>query len=119
MHDHDAALRILDELLARARAVRLDAVLEVFDVIERGAEPRERVGGADADAILSSLAKQVVTLQVPGSKVDFVSRAVVMYALSSSNGNVSAAARMLGIERKAMERKIARYRSGNGADDDD
>ena len=115
----DDAARLLEELLARARTVRLEVVPEVFDAIERGS--RGRTGGvlrADSDAALTSLARQIVALKVPGSKVDLVTRAVVMHALSSSKGNVSAAARLLGIERKAMERKVARYRSGNDVAED-
>ena len=36
-------------------------------------------------------------------------RAVVVAALTFTKGNVSAAARRIGIERKALERKIAKF----------
>jgi DNA-binding NtrC family response regulator len=39
-----------------------------------------------------------------------VERAVVAHALLATKGNVSAAARLLGTDRKALERRVAKYR---------
>jgi ActR/RegA family two-component response regulator len=56
------------------------------------------------------LAEMILALPEKGSKLDAVQRVVVLHALEVSGGNVSAAARLLGMERKALERKIARAR---------
>ena len=45
-----------------------------------------------------------------GSKLEIMQNAVVLHAVAVSGGNVSAAARLLGVERKAFERKLARAR---------
>ena len=56
------------------------------------------------------LAKMILALPEKGSKFHVVQNAVVLHAVAASGGNVSAAARLLGIERKAFERKLARAR---------
>jgi DNA-binding NtrC family response regulator len=57
---------------------------------------------------LSQLAETVLTLSAKGSKLEAIENAVVLMAVEQSGGNVSAAARLLGVERKALDRKIAR-----------
>lgn len=56
------------------------------------------------------LAEMIIALPEKGSKLDAVQRVVVLHALAVTNGNVSAAARLLGMERKSLERKIAKAR---------
>jgi DNA-binding NtrC family response regulator len=60
------------------------------------------------------LAEMILALPEKGSKLEAVQRAVVLHALEVSGGNVSAAARLLGMERKALERKLARARRSRG-----
>jgi DNA-binding NtrC family response regulator len=45
-----------------------------------------------------------------GSKLERIQTAVVMHAVSTSGGNVSAAARLLGMGRSELRRKFARAR---------
>lgn len=43
-------------------------------------------------------------------RIDAVEGAIVRQALSMTGGNISAAARLVGIDRKAMERKLRRHK---------
>ena len=45
-----------------------------------------------------------------GSKIDAAEGAAVLYAMEISRNNQSAAARLLGMERKAFVRRLARAR---------
>jgi ActR/RegA family two-component response regulator len=56
------------------------------------------------------LAEMILALPESGSKLARVQNAVVMHAFATCGGNVSAAARLLGMDRKELERKIARAR---------
>jgi hypothetical protein len=58
------------------------------------------------------LAEMILALPEKGSKLDAVQRVVVLHAVAVSAGNVSAAARLLGMERKSLERKLAKARRG-------
>jgi two-component system response regulator HydG len=49
-----------------------------------------------------------------GSKLDVIERAVLHHAIEMCGGNKSAASRLLGLERKALERKLERF----GSEDD-
>jgi DNA-binding NtrC family response regulator len=42
------------------------------------------------------------------SKLELIERAILQHALEASNGNKSAAARLIGLDRKALERKWER-----------
>ena len=106
---------LLEDLASRLRDARLDALPDLVEAINDATLPR---GQSNADEILSSIARKVMELPVPGSKLDAVQRAIVMHALADCGGNVSAAARLLGVERKALERKVAKYRRGESGDDD-
>jgi DNA-binding NtrC family response regulator len=67
-------------------------------------------GGASPDQI----AELVLALpKGKGSKLREVERAVVIHALDACDGNVSAAARLIGVDRKAMERRVAKARTGS------
>ena len=106
---------ILDDLAQRIRDVRLEALPDFVLALEEATSPRGKPGAADD--VLKSLAKKVSELAVAGSKLDAIQRAVVMHALAECGGNVSAAARLLGVERKALERRVARYRRGLSGDE--
>jgi DNA-binding NtrC family response regulator len=66
-------------------------------------------GPLEAPAIrVEALARLVLALQGTGSKLARLERAVVRDALRLTEGNQSAAARLLGIDRKALIRKMRR-----------
>ena len=58
---------------------------------------------------LEAIAKMTVDLPT-GEKLREVERSVLAHALATTHGNVSAAARLLGLDRKALERKLLRHR---------
>jgi DNA-binding NtrC family response regulator len=60
---------------------------------------------------LDAIASLVLDLREEGSKLELVERAIIDRAMSACAGNQSAAARRLGIERKALARRLARRRS--------
>ena len=120
------------ELVDQLRQVRFDALPKVVAALReasdasaaarsdsdaRGsaaASPARNATGQSAGATPSQssaddLAREILRLPSKGSKIDAVQRAVVVHALAVSHGNVSAAARLLGVDRKALERKVARY----------
>ncbi len=71
-----------------------------------GQTARERLGLAD-------IAWAVVKLPLPhngGSKLDAIEAATVLIALRTCNENQSAAARLLGMERKAFVRRLSHAR---------
>jgi DNA-binding NtrC family response regulator len=92
----------IEKLLPKATAMLKNASLEDLASIltGKGAPPRSP----------DDLAPIVVGLDTKGSKLAAVERAVVLHAHATCGGNVSAAARLLGIDRKAMERKLAKAR---------
>jgi DNA-binding NtrC family response regulator len=66
---------------------------------------------------LDQLAKSILALPGRmGSKLDVVERAVLQQALETCSGNKSAAARLIGVDRKVLERKWERL--SNPAPDD-
>ena len=65
---------------------------------------------APAPSSLAAAAAVVVGLPPPGSKLAEIDRAVIQHALDEVNGNVSAAARLHGVDRKQLQRKVARHR---------
>jgi ActR/RegA family two-component response regulator len=100
---------LLDDLARRLRSVRLEALPDVYDAIERASRPsRGTAQGAAAD--LEQFAKRVVELPIEGSRLDAAHRAIIAHAFATCEGNISATARLLGMERKALERKLAKYR---------
>jgi DNA-binding NtrC family response regulator len=44
-----------------------------------------------------------------GSKLDVIERAVLHHAIEASGGNMSAAARLIGVDRKTLERHWERF----------
>ena len=59
---------------------------------------------------LDEIARAILGLQDCKHRLREVERAMVAHALLTTKGNVSAAARLLGTERKALERRIAKYK---------
>jgi hypothetical protein len=60
---------------------------------------------------LDEIACMALALCEPGSKLALVEQAIVDRAMSQCDGNQSATARMLGVQRKALARRLARMRS--------
>jgi DNA-binding NtrC family response regulator len=54
---------------------------------------------------LDAIAEQVVAHPSDGSKLEEIERAVITHAVAVSDGNVSAAARLLGVDRKMLDRR--------------
>jgi DNA-binding NtrC family response regulator len=71
-----------------------------------------------ADRELERMARAVLALPASvGSKLEVVERATLRQALASSDGNKSAAARLLGLHRKSLDRMLERFSDLPGADE--
>jgi transcriptional regulator of acetoin/glycerol metabolism len=105
---------ILDEIIRKLRKVPMSELPAVLEAIEAATtKKRTKRGGG---ALVQHLARQAVEADMPGSKLDEVERAIVAHAYQTSGGNVSAAARLLGIDRKAMERRLVLFGLGRPRD---
>jgi two-component system response regulator HydG len=92
---------LVDEIARRVSKMTLDELVLVL--------PRlEQVGGTPQLESLDGIARTVLSLPSQRRLRD-AEKAVVSHALETCQGNVSAAARLLGIDRKALERKIRRH----------
>jgi transcriptional regulator of acetoin/glycerol metabolism len=65
---------------------------------------------SDAPADLTRIARAILALPDSRHRLRDVERAVVAHALAATKGNVSAAARLLGADRKALERRVAKHK---------
>jgi DNA-binding NtrC family response regulator len=64
---------------------------------------------SDATREIDRIARTLLALpQNLGSKLDIIERAILHHAIEVSGGNKSAAARLIGVDRKALERKWER-----------
>ena len=89
-------------------AVERLALLSDSDRIETAALDdivgMQALGSASRE--VDTLAKSILALPVKlGSKLDVIERAVLHHAIETCGGNKSAAARLIGVDRKALERK--------------
>jgi DNA-binding NtrC family response regulator len=120
-----AVLLVADALDMTARdllacnAARLQAALRQISVGKLGdvarsvspTEPRAHARAGRTNGLsLDNVARFVLGRNDPGSKLELVERAIVANAMSACSGNQSAAARLLGIERKALARRLAKQR---------
>ncbi|MGH7297299.1 MAG: sigma 54-interacting transcriptional regulator, partial [Polyangiaceae bacterium] len=65
--------------------------------------------GGDARIEIDRMARALLALpERVGSKLDVIERAVLHHAIESCGGNKSAAARLIGVDRKALERRWER-----------
>jgi DNA-binding NtrC family response regulator len=82
----------------------------------------EELIGSDGTLVereLTRMAKTLLTLPTKeASKLDAIERAVVTQALHSAGGNKSAAARLLGIHRKMLERMVKGADNESSEDDE-
>jgi transcriptional regulator with XRE-family HTH domain len=97
-------LAVLDRI---ARALGLSLV-ELVLAPAAPAEPAEHV---DPRPGLTAIAQAILALpEAVGSKIDVVEAATVLVALTACQENQSAAARLLGMDRKAFVRRLSRAR---------
>ena len=69
---------------------------------------------------LEKIVQAILTLPMhTGSKLDFIERAVLHHAIETSAGNKSAAARMVGVNRRALDRRLRRLAEDTPTADDD
>jgi DNA-binding NtrC family response regulator len=67
--------------------------------------------GAEASIEIERIARVILALpERIGSKLRAIERAVLHHAIESCGGNKSAAARLMGVDRKFLDRKIDRDR---------
>jgi len=101
-------------------AIERLALLSESDVIDVPIL-EELVGndGAVVERELTRLAKTLLTLTTKEpSKLDAIQRALVEQALAAAKGNKSAAARLLGVHRKMLERMVKADTPSDGTDDE-
>jgi DNA-binding NtrC family response regulator len=66
-------------------------------------------GVGDAGMVIDKMARSLLALpERLGSKLDVIERAILHHAIESCGGNKSAAARLIGVDRKALERRWER-----------
>jgi DNA-binding NtrC family response regulator len=97
------------------------ALLADSDRVEAAAL-EELVGTESIDGFdeISGLAKSILALPLRlGSKLDVIERAVLHHAIETCGGNKSAAARLIGVDRKALERKWDRLGDQAPADSEE
>jgi DNA-binding NtrC family response regulator len=97
---------LLPALPALVGKMTLDKILSF---IVAGA-PLDVPPSTEASAGLTSIARAILALPDSRHRLRDVERAVVAHALASTKGNVSAAARLLGTDRKALERRVGKYK---------
>lgn len=103
----------LAEIVPRLTAmVGKMTVDDVAALLAQGTPPAVATehGPARSPGNLDDIARAILALPDCRHRLREVERAVVIHALETTRGNVSAAARLLGTERKALERRIERYK---------
>ena len=111
--------QLVPELLRRLEKMTPDRIVAILGMLdaEAGSPAASRSSGPSSASSSSSsvrgsletIAKMTVDLPT-GEKLREVERSVLAHALATTHGNVSAAARLLGLDRKALERKLLRHR---------
>jgi len=84
----------------------LGELVHALSATERRSRRADRASAASLDGFV----RFILAEDARGSKLELVERAIVAEALSASGGNQSAAARLLGVNRKALVRRLAKYR---------
>lgn len=98
--------QIVPALAERLAKLPIGTLQTVLDIVESGTPASS--GPSTSAASLDALADQILRAPVSGSRLGAVQAAVVRHALITTEGNVSAAARLLGMERKALARMARR-----------
>ena len=98
--------QVVPRLAAVLAKMKIDEVASLISgLTPAGANDRPE-GGRSLDEI----AHAILALPAGGHRLRDVERTVVAHALVKTKGNVSAAARLLGTDRKALERRIERHK---------
>jgi DNA-binding NtrC family response regulator len=100
-------------------AVERLALLSDTDTIDAGVL-EEHVGQHMADSAreIDRMARAILALPTRiGSKLDVIERAVLHHAVEITGGNKSAAARLLGVHRKFLERRLDRASDSEDIED--
>jgi transcriptional regulator with GAF, ATPase, and Fis domain len=87
--------------------MRIDEVASLVGAAPPSGAPARLEAGVEP---LDAIARAILALPTGRQRLRDVERAVVVHALARTKGNVSAAARLLGTDRKALERRIERHR---------
>jgi transcriptional regulator of acetoin/glycerol metabolism len=95
--------RLLDDL--DDEALRAARALTAFAALVRDARSRA-LPAREPDTIESLVARLLSVTK--GAKLEAIERAVIAHALKVERGNVSAAARLLGVNRHALARRMKR-----------
>ncbi len=109
-------VRELRNVVERLALLADRSAIDVRTLEELGAERRRAEAVGEIDRIARDL------LALPdrvGSKLRAIERAVLHHAVESCGGNKSAAARLIGVDRKALERRWERYGAAADVDVDD
>jgi two-component system response regulator HydG len=95
-------VRELRNVIERIALLADDDHIDVDDLDELVGKQTLGSSGREVD----KLAKSILALPLRiGSKLDLIERAVLHHAIETCGGNKSAAARLIGVDRKALERK--------------
>jgi transcriptional regulator with XRE-family HTH domain len=105
-----SALDRIEQGNARPSIALLDALARELDssLVELMKQAREKPRKlVDARATIDQIGRQIVELpETVGDKIQAAEAAAVKYAMHVCAGNQSAAARLLGLERKALVRRV-------------
>ena len=87
--------------------MNIDEIASLVGAVPAAGAPARFEAGVEP---LDAIARAILALPAGRQRLRDVERAVVVHALVRTKGNVSAAARLLGTDRKALERRIERHR---------
>jgi DNA-binding NtrC family response regulator len=98
-------VRELRNVVERVALLAEDDTIDVATLEELANPP----SASDARLEIDRLARSLLALPDRlGSKVDVIERAILHHAIEACGGNKSAAARLIGVDRKALERRWER-----------
>ena len=89
--------------------MKIDEVAALVSGLNSGANANAN-DRPDPGRSLDEIARAILALPPGSHRLRDVERTVVVHALAKTKGNVSAAARLLGTDRKALERRIERHK---------
>jgi DNA-binding NtrC family response regulator len=97
-------VRELRNLIERLNLLADSDTIDVATLTELVEQDGNR-GAREVEKIVQAILTLPTTM---GSKLDFIERAVLHHAIETSAGNKSAAARMVGVDRRALDRRLRR-----------
>ena len=98
--------QVIPRLAALLAKMKIDDIASVLAGLGAAGESDRKDGAGTLDEI----ARAILALPSGSHRLRDVERTVVAHALEKTRGNVSAAARLLGTDRKALERRIERHK---------